>query len=381
MLIMSGVLILMETYLKESTMKAILKWIHPAIDFIMNWMIVFFFPPLITIINSTNLPNGADIIKLIIVFFVGLLLFIPLVGFFIHYVGLFVEKLKKSKKDSNETGPEEEVNEVIPKEKSDVKVDIHDDDNTNVNHDIDTDDDETAVHGSNIEEETKDITALPLDKNIEDTKNDSTSSDNENSNNNNNNNKNSSSETKKSSSKFQWKSSTTPSKYCYITYFTIFIFSWIPYLLWDITQPLHIATTVLAFFFSLTIPDRLRIVFHPLISCTVFCYFLFWVEGLILGHTLKEEIALYSNNSKYLQYLNDTSLPFPKAGEILFCLLDATVVALSFRILEHHKLIIRHIVELVGSIMVMSFSSMVVHTALCRLLAITPIYALSMTSR
>jgi len=355
-------------------MKAILKWIQPAIDFIMNWMIVFFFPPLITIINSTNLPNGADIIKLIIVFFVGLLIFIPLVGFFIHYVGLFVEKLKKSKKSGirgereGEGEGEEKINEDIEMVKSDVKVDIHDDDNTNVNHDMDSDD-ETAVHGSNIEEETKDITAVPLDKKIEDTKNDASLQENEHS------------DAKKSPSKFQWKSSTTPSKYCYLTYFTIFVVSWIPYLLWDITQPLHIATTVLAFFFSLTIPDRLRIVFHPLISCTVFCYFLFWVEGLILGHTLKEEIALYSNNSKYLQYLNDTSLPFPKAGEILFCLLDATVVALSFRILEHHKLIIRHIVELVGSIVLMSFLSMIVHTALCRLLAITPIYALSMTSR
>jgi len=54
----------------------------------------------------------------------------------------------------------------------------------------------------------------------------------------------------------------------------------------------------------------------------------FWIESLVFGRGFKEELTLYSNNSKYLVYINNLSLPFPRAGEILFCILVAIVVAL-----------------------------------------------------
>jgi len=49
-------------------MDIILMYINPAIEFLMRWMIIFFVPPLITIINSKDFPSGDDIVKLIVVF-------------------------------------------------------------------------------------------------------------------------------------------------------------------------------------------------------------------------------------------------------------------------------------------------------------------------
>ncbi|ORY70666.1 hypothetical protein LY90DRAFT_404848 [Neocallimastix californiae] len=192
---------------------------------------------------------------------------------------------------------------------------------------------------------------------------------------------NSNTSSKSSKPKFQWKSSALPSKYSFITYLLIYTVSWIPAALWDFPQPLHIAATVLSFFISLGVPDRLRVIFHPLITCAFVSYAVFWIQGLIFGRSLKDEVRLYTNNSKYLLYLNDTSLPFPKATELLFALLDVTVVTFSFKILEHHRLILRHIFELVGSIILLSLTSMIVHILLCRLLGVAPLYSLSMASR
>jgi len=367
MLIVGIVLIAMEYILKEEKMNKILKWIKPAIDFLMNWMIIFFLPPLITILNSTELPSGKDIVKLIIVFFIGIVIFIPLVGYFIHYASILFGKVMKSNKSKSNV----EMKEVKKENKNEntVEVIIDDDEKTEKTMDI-TSYDARSHSSDDTFENTVMGTHSPKQKiEVIDTKSNHTMKESTSP----------TSETKKRG--FQWKSSAIPSKYSFITYIIIYAVSWIPAAIWNITQPLHIAVNVLSYFLGLCIPDKIRLIFHPLVTCTIFSYGFFWIHGLILGHSLKDELNLYSNNSKYLLYINDTSLPFPRAGEILFCILDATVVALAFRILEHHKLIVKHIFELVGSIILMSFLSMLVHTILCRLFGIAPVYSLSMTSR
>jgi len=416
MLMASILLIIGEHKLEKSTMNKILKWINPAIEFIMNWMIIFFFPPILTIVVSTNLPSGVDIVKLIIVFFLGLVIFIPFVGFFIHYARIIFGKFKKSIFKSGFMEEEDDKDNEMgvntngkEKEKENVlEVVINNDDertesiNVNANH---------QDSNQQINEDTLDVTEVETISPIQDEFNqlDHHHRDSDGHDDGQNNEKDTTFKEmndtttckigkttgKKeavagaSNEKLQsqvnanhpWKSSLLPSKYCFATYIFIYVVSFIPAAIWDIPQPLHIAATVLSYFISLAVPDRLRVFFHPLLCCAFICYALFWVQALIFGRGVKDEIRLYSNNSKYLLYLNDTSLPFPKATEILFCLLDVTVVAFSFKILEHHKLIIRHIFELVGSIIIMSITSMTVHTALCRLLNIAPLYALSMASR
>ena len=373
MLIVSVILIGSEKILKESTMNVFFKWINPAVEFLMNWMVLFFLPPLISIVNSKNLPNGSDIVKLIIVFFLGLILFIPLVGFFIHYNGIIYGKLKAAMfKKSNDV-----INNEKHKDKNcrtELEVSFNDNNNDNEhnkynnkynNKEVDgiIDITEYSDYSFKVENELTEIIDKDNKPNNDKSNNDKPNNDKSNKNN------------------FQWKSSAIPSKYCVITYLIIYAISWIPAALWNFTQPLHIAVNVLSLFISLCVPDKIRIIFHPLIGCTVFSYALLWIEGMIFGRSLKDEIGLYSNDIKYITYLNDTSLPFPRAGEILFIFLDAIVVAFSFRILEHHRLIINHIVELVGSIILMSFLSMLVHITLCRIIGVTPIYALSMASR
>jgi len=362
MILVGGVLIACEHLLKEEIMNKVLKWIRPAIDFLMNWMIIFFVTPLITILNSTDLPSGGDVIKLIIVFFAGIIIFIPLVGYFIHYASKLFEKLKKSKPKEEPKIEMKKVKNENNKNQNTIEVIIKDEENTmditsfdNKSHNSD-DTFENTVVDSNPK---SDIDVIDI--------NDSDSRE--------------TTHVVEAKKGFQWKSSAIPSKYCFITYIIIYAFSWIPAALWNITQPLHIAVNALSYLIGLCVPDKIRVIFHPLITCTLFSYLFFWIEGLIFGRSLKEEIGLYSNDSRYLNYLNDTSLPFPKAGEILFCILDATVVALAFKILEHHRLIFKHIIELVGSIIILSFLSMFVHTALCRLIGVTPIFSLSMTSR
>ncbi|ORX72525.1 hypothetical protein BCR32DRAFT_250055 [Anaeromyces robustus] len=377
MLIVGALLITAEYTLPKNVMSKILKCIDPAIGFLMKWMIIFFVPPLITILNSDNLPTGGDIIKLIIVFFVGLIIFIPLVAYVVHYASVLFERVKKGKSYKNK-------NEIKEKEMKEME-----EKNKNYMVEIVTDDEEKTMditiydeNRSHTSEETYENTVMdtsshsPKDIDVIAKSKENVDVNNKNSFKNNNNNNN---ENKKR--KFNWKSSATPSKYNFITYIIIYALSWIPAAIWNVTQPLHIAVNVLSYLIGLCVPDKIRVIFHPLISCTVFSYLFYWIEGLAFGRSLKEELALYSNNSKFLLYLNDTSLPFPKAGEMLFCILDATVVALSFRILEHHKLIFRHIFELVGSIVIMSFLSMLVHTFLCRIIGIAPIYSLSMASR
>jgi len=365
MLVVSAVLITFEYTLPKDVMDKLLMCINPSIDFLMKWMIIFFVPPLITIINSEKLPSGGDLVKLLIVFFVGLIIFIPLVGYFIHYASILFEKLKKGKKENELQMIEMKEKEKEKHEQNVVEVIIEDEEKT---MDITSYDNHSKSSSSentidNSVENTKndDIDVVNIPKSKETFGSNKVTVDD-----------------KKG---FNWKSSAIPSTYSIITYLIIYVVSWIPAIIWNVTQPLHIAVNVLSYFLGLCVPDKIRVIFHPLVSCTLFSYLLFWIEGLIFGRSLKEEIDLYSNGNKYLLYINDTSLEFPKAGEILFCILDATVVALSFRILEHHKLIIKHIFELVGSIIIMSFLSMLVHTILCRILSITPVYALSMTSR
>ncbi|ORX59069.1 hypothetical protein BCR36DRAFT_408601 [Piromyces finnis] len=383
MLIVSVILIVCQKVLKESTMNTILKWINPAVEFLMNWMVLFFLPPLISIVNSKNLPNGGDIIKLIIVFFLGLILFIPLVGFFIHYVSSLYTKLKKIifKKDTvKEYYGESNVN-TLKEENLNLESNTTTTtttittttNNSNNNDDKDEIDKDKISNDRNGNEEIidikdeSDITSQKPSLKTKEMDKDSCSV--------------TATSNHQKKQKFKWKSTAIPSRYCVITYLIIYAVSWIPAALWNFTQPLHIAVNVLSLFISLCVPDKIRMIFHPLIGCTVFSYGLLWIEGIIFGRSLKDEISLYSNEVKYLSYLNDTSLPFPRAGELLFIFLDAIVVAFSFRILEHHQLIIHHIVELVGSIWVMSFLSMLTHITLSRLFGISPIYALSMASR
>jgi len=364
MLLVSAVLIVLEKTLPRNIMDKILMCIDPAIDFLMKWMIIFFVPPLITIINSTSLPSGSDIIKLLIVFFVGLIIFIPLVGYFIHYISILFEKSKKGKSNQSDgsSSPDRELKELKKENKNMVEVTI-DDENTMDITTYESQNGSTANSENTVIESKRNEFEIINPSKLKESFGNETEA------------------PKREKPKFSWKSSAIPSKYNFITYIIIYIVSWIPAAIWGITQPLHIAVNVLSYFIGLCVPDKIRVIFHPLVTCTIFSYGFFFLEGLILGHSLKEEVSLYSNNSKYLLYINDTSLPFPKAGEFLFCILDATVVALAFRILEHHRLIIKHIIELVGSIVIMSFLSMLVHTILCRILSITPVYALSMTSR
>jgi len=365
MLLVAIVFIILEYTIPKYAMDKILMCINPAIDFLMKWMIIFFLPPLITIVNS-DLPSGSDIVKLLIVFFAGLIIFIPLVGYFIHYITILFQKMKKGKSNRSES-PVVEMKEKNKKGPLNmIEIAIEDEEKTMDITSVDT------HTGSTTSEHTIENTITGTHKNDIETINTPKSK-----------------ETfgkdlappKREKPKFNWKSSAIPSKYSFITYLIIYIVSWIPAALWNVTQPLHIATNALSYFVGLCVPDKIRVIFHPLVSCTLLSYLLLWIEALIFGRGFKEEIGLYSNNSKYLLYINDTSLPFPKAGEILFCILDATVVALAFRILEHHKLIFKHIIELVGSIVIMSFLSMLVHTILCRLINTTPVYTLSMTSR
>jgi len=367
MLIVAALLISAEYILPKTIMNNILKCIKPAIDFLMKWMIIFFVPPLITILNSDNLPSGGDIIKLIIIFFVGLIIFIPLVAYFIHYASILFERIKKGKSYRNEI-KEKEMEEknknymveiVTEDEEKTVDITSYDDNKSHASEETY----ENTVTDTQSHPPKDSIDIIDISK---DTKSKETLHDNNN---------------EKKKRGFNWKSSALPTKYNFITYIIIYALSWIPAALWNVTQPLHIAVNVLSYLIGLCVPDKIRVIFHPLITCTIFSYLFYWIEGLIFGRSLIDEIDLYSNNSKYLLYINDTSLPFPKAGEFLFCILDATVVALAFRILEHHRLIIKHIIELVGSIVIMSFLSMLVHTILCRILSITPVYALSMTSR
>jgi len=320
-------------------------------------MIIFFVPPLISFINSKNLPNGSDIAKLIIVLIAGIIFFVPINGYFIHYVCILFEKIKK-RKSNKMTYPKHQITEK-KKEKNELSIE---DDAKTIDITLYSD-----GYESTVSENTCDLTVVDYTKNDNGLKSNETLVDEVIS--------------TKEKTNFNWKSSATPSKYNFITYIIIYAFSWIPATIWGITQPIHIAVNVLSFFVGLCVPDKIRIILHPLVTCTFLSYFLFWIQGLIFGRSLKEEVDLYSNNSKYLLYLNDTTLPFPKAGELLFCILDSTVVALSFKILEHHKLILKHIVELVGSIIIMSFLSMLLNTTLCSILGITPEYALSMTSR
>ncbi|ORX67356.1 hypothetical protein BCR32DRAFT_286230 [Anaeromyces robustus] len=75
---------------------------------------------------------------------------------------------------------------------------------------------------------------------------------------------------------------------------------------------------------------------------------------------LKEDI----NNKTIQIYLS-------KTDEILFCILDVTVVIFSFRILKHHKLIFKHIFELVRSLVItFLFMLMLIHIFLVRSLVI-----------
>jgi len=341
MLIVGTVLIALEYVLKEEKMNKILKWINPAIDFLMNWMIIFFVPPLITILNSTELPTGKDIVKLLVVFFIGLIIFIPLVGYFIHYASILFGKITKSKK-STDTVEMKQTKKLNENENNTVEVVIDDDDEKTMDitsYDVKShsseDTYENTIMGIHSPKQNIDNVDIKDTPSKHTSKNSTTTTTTTNTTH--------TTETKKRG--FQWKSSAIPSKYSFLTYIIIYALSWIPAAIWNITQPLHIAVNVLSYFIGLCIPDKIRLIFHPLVTCTLFSYVFFWIQGLIFGRSLKEELSLYSNNSKYLLYINDTSLPFPKAGEILFCILDATVVALAFRILEHHKLIIKHIFD------------------------------------
>ncbi|KAJ3335583.1 hypothetical protein HDU93_004958 [Gonapodya sp. JEL0774] len=162
------------------------------------------------------------------------------------------------------------------------------------------------------------------------------------------------------------------------TFVAIFLVSLSIYAAKGIVTPALLSWNILAYFLGMYLPDRFKKVFHPLLTCVV----LTWAGIAALGAVTA--IKLYSNGFKYLLFFSppaDTPRSLPGAGDVLLSMLDASVVALAFKMYEHRLLLAKRGFEIIFTVATISFCAIWFHVLFSRLLGLNKFIALAMGPR
>ncbi|TPX32259.1 hypothetical protein SmJEL517_g04564 [Synchytrium microbalum] len=153
----------------------------------------------------------------------------------------------------------------------------------------------------------------------------------------------------------------------------------------SVRQPAECILTVLGYFFGIWVPPKMKVVIHPIITCSAVTILGLYAMATYRGQSLTDELAMYSTGLNSQALLTDVSKHInpttPGGGDLLFSLVDAAVVALAFRMFQYRELVLKHGLVVVLTSSVAIICVMFFHTFLGHLLGMMPENALAISAR
>jgi hypothetical protein len=140
--------------------------------------------------------------------------------------------------------------------------------------------------------------------------------------------------------------------FAHIVYGTVFIVSFIIYLAipksspiyLPILLPLYLCMSVLAYYLALQVPERIRFFLHPIISSSAILWLGIEIIEAIKGGNLLTGLAKFSTGITFLDILEGNSQGrIPGAGDILFSLLDCSIISLAIVMFRYRMELKKHV--------------------------------------
>ncbi|KAG2184226.1 hypothetical protein INT44_009241 [Umbelopsis vinacea] len=176
----------------------------------------------------------------------------------------------------------------------------------------------------------------------------------------------------------------------HLVYITMLVVSFIIYLpvptsspiYLPILLPLYLSMTILSYYLALQVPERIRFFLHPIIGASAIVMLGMEITEVIKGGNLLTGLSKYSTGARYLALLEGTSQGrIPGAGDVLFSLLDCSIISLSTVMFRYRKELKKHAFEMLLTILCMSIASLFTLPLFAHALGVSPAKSLSLAPR
>jgi hypothetical protein len=149
-----------------------------------------------------------------------------------------------------------------------------------------------------------------------------------------------------------------------------------------ILLPLYLSMSVLAYYVALQVPDRIRFFLHPIISSSAIVWVGMEITEAIKGGNLFTGLAKFSTGTRYLAILEGKSGgTIPGAGDVLFSLLDCSIISLSTVMFRYRQELKKHAFEMLLTIIALSTASLFCLPLFAHAVGVPPSKALSLAPR
>ncbi|KAK9709927.1 hypothetical protein K7432_008728 [Basidiobolus ranarum] len=318
----------------------------PAVTFLLKWINILFSPAFILIPNSNSITLG-ELGKVIGVFVIGLLLSTVLTTYLIRGFQSIKRRIFQSHDRPTENhveshGPESKEASVIDL----ADVDSLDDPTLNEKNSVSPGNESFSSKGNRSFDGQIELSEIPA-------------------------------KTSKLMRCLETYSNT-------IIYLVLFVPSFIAYLVTGQTLPVQLTLNVLSFYAALAVPFKIRRFLHPIITCSALMILFIYLLALMKGQGLHQGLAAFSTGTRYLVLFDPSrtgSVPQLGAGDVLYSLLDGSIVSLSFNMFKYRKELRDHAFEMIPTIVILSVSSLFLYPLVAGAIHITPPRALSFAGR
>ncbi|KAG2177318.1 hypothetical protein INT43_007975 [Umbelopsis isabellina] len=176
----------------------------------------------------------------------------------------------------------------------------------------------------------------------------------------------------------------------HIVYTTILIVSFLIYLpiptsspvYLPILLPLYLSMSILAYYVALQVPDKIRFFLHPIISSSAIVWVGMEITEAIKGGNLLTGLVKFSTGTRYLTILEGKSGGIvPGAGDVLFSLLDCSIISLSTVMFRYRVELKKHAFEMLLTILALSVASLFCLPLFAHAVGVPPSKALSLAPR
>ncbi|EJU02880.1 hypothetical protein DACRYDRAFT_115857 [Dacryopinax primogenitus] len=149
--------------------------------------------------------------------------------------------------------------------------------------------------------------------------------------------------------------------------------------------PLFLSLNVLSFLFSvLLVPARIRRFLHPILTCSLLTALGIWALGAVRGWTIQQSLGAYSTGSRYLVLFDPTrrgKVAPPGAGDVLYSMLDASIVSLAIPMYRYRGELKCHAFEMFSTTIPLAVLSLFIYPLVGRALKLAPSRGLAFAAR
>ncbi|KAI3978330.1 hypothetical protein MKX01_013128 [Papaver californicum] len=135
--------------------------------------------------------------------------------------------------------------------------------------------------------------------------------------------------------------------------------------------PFLLAATVLGYMVGTGLPSAVKIVLHPIISCTLSALLAAFSYGYLSGSGLDVVLGYYLTKAS----------SNPGAGDILMGFLGSVIISFAFSMFKQRKLVKRHAAEIFTSVIISTIFSLYSTALIGRVISLEPTLTLSILPR